>query len=565
MSRGVSLANKCQLLFGGAVVVIVTAALIGPWIRLGTIVDDAQLENSRQIADLWASDQLLAPEIARLFGPETRSPGPASVGLTIRSWTADEWERERFSSGFLEAAQRRLAKGPREPGDLVEHAETIWDQGDRAYRYARLLADGSGVPTGVVVVDRRSSAAASLLMVNRMFLLVAGIGAGVIAVLVFYFITTRIILSPVRALKRTADTVRAGNLQVRSELRTGDEFEQLSEAFNSMLADLTEQQQLLRGINRSLDLRLNELAERNSALFEAARVKGEFLANISHELRTPLNSIIGFAEILQDIAAQDEANATEPPSPVQLAKRRRYLHNIVNAGRSLLEMINELLMMAKIEAGRIELNLQPVNVAETCEALAALIHPLSERKRLTISLQLQSAAPGGFTSEPARCDLPLVETDQQKFHHVVFNFLSNAVKFTPEGGRVTLRAERLVGGDGLSRVRVSVLDTGPGIAADKRQVIFEKFSQLDSGHTKEHQGAGLGLAIAKEFAELLQGEIQVESEIGRGSMFSLIIPLSVDRALLESAKARMVERAAMAGRRVGDGESRARLLNGRPS
>jgi signal transduction histidine kinase len=110
-----------------------------------------------------------------------------------------------------------------------------------------------------------------------------------------------------------------------------------------------------------------------------------------------------------------------------------------------------------------------------------------------------------------------------------------------------------------------VLDTGPGIAPDKRQVIFEKFSQLDSGHTKEHQGAGLGLAIAKEFAELLQGEIQVESEPGRGSMFSLIIPLSVDRALLESAKARMVERAALAGRRIGDQESRTRALNGHPS
>ncbi len=565
MSRGVSLANKCQLLFGGAVVLIVTAALIGPWIRLGTIVDEAQLENSRQIADLWASNQLLSPEVARLFGPAPESASPSGMGLTIRSWTIDEWEQEQFTSGFLEAAKRRLAKSPKEPGRLVEHAETIWEEGDRAYRYARLLSDANGVPTGVVVVDRRSSAAASLLLVNRMYLLVAGVGAGVIAVLVFYFITTRIILSPVRALKKTADTVRAGNLQVRSELRTGDEFEQLSEAFNSMLADLTEQQQLLRGINRSLDLRLNELAERNSALFEAARVKGEFLANISHELRTPLNSIIGFAEILQDIAMQDAENPGETLSEAQLVKRRRYLHNIVSAGRSLLEMINELLMMAKIEAGRIELNLQPVNVAETCEALAALIHPLAERKRLTISLQLQSAEPGGFTSEPARSDLPLVETDQQKFHHVVFNFLSNAVKFTPEGGRVTLRAERLVAGDGLGRVRVSVLDTGPGIAPDKRQVIFEKFSQLDSGHTKEHQGAGLGLAIAKEFAELLQGEIQVESEPGRGSMFSLIIPLSVDRALLESAKARMVERAALAGRRIGDQESRTRTLNGQTS
>src|SRR5690606_31812397 len=133
-----------------------------------------------------------------------------------------------------------------EPGGRVELAEALWDRGDREYRYARLLTDAQGTPTGVVVIERRSNAAASLLLTNRMYLLAAGIIAGCVAVLVFYFITTRIILSPVRALKKTADTVRAGNLQVRSDLRTGDEFEQLAEAFNSMLADLTEQQQLLR-------------------------------------------------------------------------------------------------------------------------------------------------------------------------------------------------------------------------------------------------------------------------------------------------------------------------------
>lgn len=556
MARGVSLANKCQLLFGGAVVLIVAAALVGPWIRLGSIVDEAQLENSRQIADLWEANQILSPAIARLFSSAPEQQGRAVPSISIRSWTMEEWEEQQFTSGFLEAVQRRIARGSDEPGGRVELAEALWDRGDREYRYARLLTDAQGTPTGVVVIERRSNAAASLLLTNRMYLLAAGIIAGCVAVLVFYFITTRIILSPVRALKKTADTVRAGNLQVRSDLRTGDEFEQLAEAFNSMLADLTEQQQLLRGINRSLDLRLNELAERNTALFEAARVKGEFLANISHELRTPLNSIIGFAEILQDIAAQDAEAGNVAPSPQQLSKRRRYLENIVTAGRTLLEMINELLTMAKIEAGRIDLQLQPVNVGETCEALAALIHPLAERKSLTVSLQLQSRDPGGFTSDPMHADLPLVETDQQKFHHVVFNFLSNAVKFTPQGGRICLRAERLMGSDGLGRVRISVLDTGPGIAPDKREMIFEKFSQLDSGHTKEHQGAGLGLAIAREFAELLQGEIQLESDLGRGSMFSLIIPLQVDRDQLEQAKARMVERAALAGRRVGEPDGR---------
>ena len=139
--------------------------------------------------------------------------------------------------------------------------------------------------------------------------------AGTLAMIVFYLITTKIILQPVRALRETADRVRAGNTSVRSDLKTGDEFEQLAEAFNSMLSNLDEQQTLLRGINKSLDLRLNELSERNTALYDAARLKGEFIANVSHELRTPLNSIIGFAEILQDttyLEAESGSSGVDP-------------------------------------------------------------------------------------------------------------------------------------------------------------------------------------------------------------------------------------------------------------
>jgi signal transduction histidine kinase len=118
-----------------------------------------------------------------------------------------------------------------------------------------------------------------------------------------------------------------------------------------------------------------------------------------------------------------------------------------------------------------------------------------------------------------------VETDPNKFQQIVFNFLSNAVKFTPEGGQVTLRGERYVGSDAQGRVRIAVIDSGPGIPASKQRVIFEKFVQLDTGHTKSAQGTGLGLAIAKEFAEMIGGEIELVSEVGRGSVFSLIVPL----------------------------------------
>ncbi len=551
-SRGLSLANKCQLLFGGAVVLIVSAALVYPWIRIGRIVDAAQLESSRHIAELWTDSPLIDPELSSLFrAPEEPGARAEASNLSMRWWPIEAWRAARFADGFLDAARRSITEGP---DARVEHAEALWVSGDRLYRYARLVLTGDGEPLGVVVVDRRSVAAASQLLVNRLLLVVSGILAGAVAVAVFYFITTKIILRPVRALKGTADLVREGNLQIRSDLRTGDEFEQLAEAFNSMLSTLSEQQQQLRGMNKSLDMRLSELQERNSALREAARLKGEFLASISHELRTPLNSIIGFAEILQDIARTDAEREGDDRERAPMVKRRRYLDNIVTAGRGLLEMINELLAMAKIEAGKIELHVQPVNVGETCEALAALIRPLAERKGQALTLQLQAASSeGGFTSDPGLCDLPSIDTDQQKFHHVVFNFLSNAVKFTPEGGRVTLRADRVVGGDGEPRVRVSVLDTGPGIPADRRAFIFEKFSQLDAGHTRTHQGTGLGLAIAREYAELLQGEIELVSEVGRGSMFSLVLPRSVDAAGAEATRRRMIERAAGARVMIGAG------------
>ncbi|MEO1131057.1 MAG: HAMP domain-containing sensor histidine kinase, partial [Planctomycetota bacterium] len=456
--------------------------------------------------------------------------------LRIRFYNTEEWAAATFGDGFHATARRKFAA----EDAPTEHIEVLWADGERLYHYALVVDEesaGASGPSGVLVIERRSPVAASQIFVNRMLLIGAGLGAGALAVLVFYLITTRIILGPVRALRDTAEKVKTGNLHVRSEIHTGDEFQQLSETFNGMLENLTSQQAQLRGINRSLDLKLNELAERNVALYEAARLKGEFLANISHELRTPLNSIIGFAEILQEMVTGDLESADEPTP--NLEKRKRYLSNIVNAGHTLLEMINELLTMAKIDAGTIEVHVQPMNVIETCEGLIQLIRPLADRKNISLSLQMQSGGSTDFTHQPDEADLPIIETDPQKFQQIAFNFLSNAVKFTPDGGEVTLRAERMLGADGELRLRMSVLDTGPGIPPDKQALIFEKFSQLEEAHTRSHQGTGLGLAIAREFADMLQGEIQLVSEVGRGSMFSVVVPAQIDeRRLAEDAARR---------------------------
>lgn len=563
MSRGLSLANKCQLMFGAAVVLIVATALVLPWFRLPEIIDGSQFEASRQMARLWADSKWVTRDIGWLYetdDADLAAPPPSPVTpddaggtpppgaqplrpdgdadkpiftdarpagdpppLIVGWWPMREWREANFESEFLNAARAALASSE---APVREYRQALWrGERGRVYRLAHVHTI-DGVPQGVVVVERASLTAAGQVFVNRMFIIVAGLLAGGTAIIVFFYITRRIILSPVRSLRDTAQMVKAGNLHIRSDIRTGDEFEQLAEAFNSMLEGLGEQQTQLRQAYRTLDLKLSEVAERNTELYEAARIKGEFLASVSHELRTPLNSIIGFAEILQEFATR-ERESPERLDDITLAKRRRYLDNIVSAGRSLLEMINELLTMARIDAGRIELHIQPMNIVETCEGLLALIRPLADRKSIDLRLELESPS-GRMVSEPTLASLPVVETDPRKLEQIVFNFLSNAVKFTPEGGAVTLRAEQMRPMSGEEGpVRISVSDTGPGIPADQHANIFQRFRQIEGGHTRPQTGTGLGLAIAKEFAQLIGAEITLVSELGAGAMFSVTVPLKI--------------------------------------
>jgi len=350
------------------------------------------------------------------------------------------------------------------------------------------------------------------------YLVGAGAAVLALAVLVFYLITSILILEPVRELKQTAELVGQGELGARSQIVTGDEFEELGMSFNSMLEHIQQSQNQLRSINTALDLKVGELANANIALYESAKLKGEFVANVSHELRTPLNSVIGFAELLLEIA-QAEANAGDDSTKHR--KRVRYLENILTSSRNLLELIDSLLDMAKIQAGKIDLRVERVSVVPICEALVSLTEPLARRKGIELSIEVGD-------------DLPTIETDARKLQQIVFNFLANAVKFTmpvPGGQppRIILRAERLMERDAeQAAVRISVIDTGPGIEERDQQRIFEKFQQADSGHTREYGGTGLGLAISKELATLIHAEIRLVSDIGAGSMFSVIVPERMD-------------------------------------
>jgi signal transduction histidine kinase len=330
--------------------------------------------------------------------------------------------------------------------------------------------------------------------VNRALLITVAFVTALLIWAISYFIIRYVIVKPVKHLKEVSDAISAGRLNVRSEIQTGDEFEDLSDAFNRMLRKLMSMQEDLRGIQGDLERKVDELARANLALYESNRLKSDFLATVSHELRTPLNSILGFSEVLRS-------------SPGLTDKQGRWAGNIHTSGEQLLNLINDILDLAKIEAGKMEVRLTEFSSYDVCEGLLTMFRPLAEKK----NIDLRGAfAPG----------IPLLRQDVVKFQQVLSNLLSNAIKFTPEGGRVVLKAEA-----DDSDIVLTVSDTGVGIATEEQGLVFEKFRQAGNTLTREHAGTGLGLSIVRELAKLLGGEVSLHSELGRGSTFTVRLPL----------------------------------------
>jgi two-component system, NarL family, sensor histidine kinase BarA len=513
----IPLAAKLQILYGVALVLIIGAALMFPWWRMEDLMVERNELATDALVDQVVADHIASPAMRPL--PTTRPaddevPPPRLVSVNASDDVVSPFERRAISVFQRERDRTRY-------GRTYEVAEGL-----TRFRYARPLyfdrscaachqRDGTLVeagatpvtqPTtgprpllGIVSVDIESKVLTSELLLNRAAILTAAFFAACIAVVTFYRVTTQLILKPVRVLQETAEKVSAGNLNIRSDISTGDEFQQLSETINTMLTNLKNNADQLRAINKSLDLKLGQLAESNVALYESNRLKSEFLANVSHELRTPLNSILGFAELLKDTLATPES------------KSARYVQNILQSGKNLLELINDLLDLAKIEAGRMEVRSEPLSLSDLFEGLGNILKPLLEGKTLNLDIELGT-------------DVPVIETDPPKLQQILYNFLSNAIKFSPPSSEIDLRAERIEDG----RVRISVTDQGPGIDPEKHAVIFEKFRQLDASHTREHSGTGLGLAISRELAGLLKGEVGVHSEPGKGATFWLILPPKIE-------------------------------------
>ncbi|WP_250122583.1 PAS domain S-box protein [Chroococcidiopsis sp. CCMEE 29] len=250
--------------------------------------------------------------------------------------------------------------------------------------------------------------------------------------------------------------------------------------------------------NRQLELSRQKIEQQNLQLVEAARLKSQFLATMSHELRTPMNAVIGFAQVLLR-----QRTARLCASQVDMVER------ILNNGKNLLALINDILDLSKIEAGRLELKLEEVNFTQLVVATISELRPLAEQKQLLLKVD-------------AELDDPKVINDSTRLRQVLVNLISNAIKFT-ETGSVEVRVSEL----SSNRVLLSVKDTGIGIAEAELEHIFEEFRQVDQTTTRKHGGTGLGLAITKSLVNMMQGIITVESKLGQGSTFCVQLPRQV--------------------------------------
>jgi signal transduction histidine kinase len=316
-------------------------------------------------------------------------------------------------------------------------------------------------------------------------LLLIGLGVALLATL----LVRRRVVRPLESLRRGVERIREGDLSARLDVRTGDEIEILATEFNDMASHLKE---AYTDLERKVAERTQALTIANQKLAEASQHKSHFLASVNHELRTPVSAIIGYTRLLRR------------ETDGQISKLQRdNLDDLLNNAERLLSLIDSLLDFSRIEAGKMEVNLLRVNLEEIIQAAASTVTPTLDDRPIRL---LQEISP----------DLPTMSTDPEKLRQIVLNLLDNAVKFT-ERGQIRISA---VQQNGVLRLAVS--DTGVGVAKEALHQIFEEFYRGNSAT----RGTGLGLAIAKRFVTILGGQIAVESELGKGSTFTVTLPLA---------------------------------------
>ncbi len=326
----------------------------------------------------------------------------------------------------------------------------------------------------------------------------------------------KVISGPIMHLEDTMRTVSANkNYAVRAAKSYADEIGSLIDGFNTMLSDIQHRDTALRGANDELKTRTQELEEEIShrkqaqedllkakhVAEEASRAKSTFLANMSHELRTPLNAIIGYSEMLEE-EAQDS-------STVETVQD---LQKIKSAGKHLLALINDVLDLSKIEAGKMSLHLETFEVSGMIEEIVTTLQPAVRKNSNTLRVRLAD-------------EVGMMRADITKVRQILFNLLSNACKFT-DHGTISVDVDQSTE-EGLDWLRFRVTDTGIGISAKQKENLFQEFAQADTSIARKYGGTGLGLAITHRFVQLMKGRIGVESQLGEGSTFTVHVPAQV--------------------------------------
>jgi len=335
-------------------------------------------------------------------------------------------------------------------------------------QHATELANVTTARTEALIAQNASSYASS----RNLFI---GVAAGAIVLaLLLGFVLSWSVIGPVQRIDARLAGIASGDFSRRVEVANRDELGALAGNVNRMNDEL---QRLYRELEA------------------ASRHKSEFLANMSHELRTPLNAIIGFSQVLRE-KLFGELNE----------KQEEYVADILSSSDHLLALINDILDLSKIEAGQVELEIAPFSLREALERGVVMVKERAIKNGVELGLALDGS-------------VGVVEADERRIRQVVFNVLTNAVKFTPAGGSVEVRSSQVDG-----EVRVSVVDTGPGIAEEDHERIFEEFQQTEIG-IEQREGTGLGLALSKRLIELHGGRIWVESAPGKGSTFTFALPV----------------------------------------
>lgn len=367
------------------------------------------------------------------------------------------------------------------------------------------LGDLYGV-ISVVIPSELYDASIAQNVVREGALFLALMVACVVAV---YFIVNNLVTAPLERLKNAVCVTDSGRFAVDVEGVNGEGeirdlarfFEAMSRELNALYDDLESQVEVRAGqlvqANEALRRQREQLKAMNERLAEESRYKSDFLAVMSHELRTPLTSVIAFTEILQS----EESDAASP--------RGRILGEIRQSAAILLSRINNILDVARLEAGKSELDLQLIDVADLVNSVEAALEPLAHAKGIALDVDVALG-------------VPLLMADPDKARRIVENLVGNAVKFTSDGGRIKVSAwyapvERAV--------RIAVEDDGIGIAEEDVAHVFEKFTQADASSSRRYNGSGLGLSLARDLAELHGGTIEVRSQLGVGSCFTVVLPV----------------------------------------